>query len=494
MNQADGENNISNITYEEYEDEGDIIIYNGNQWVAWLTPESYESRRSWYDDMHFGGSVDWAVDLDRSYANNGEGDLESDEDWPDPELCPTTKYSTLHDLQEALDGTSIPNRCIAYMTLDTLVRLLDDAWDAYNDVNNGYDEMFDYYVKYIEKVVPSVLEHAFMFNTSITEDPDYAVPKPGDGMRYFDCGYLGDNWDNCYKIFEENTRRRSLSLPASEDDDAANLTSRDTLVDWEMRMTDEDGYDAALAHAGLLPDWVDMGDFTLRRMNYDTTLDLYWQWIFSPFPIKNESMEVQNPKDIVTEGLPNLPALREDMVATKLEILVGAYFGGDPRDAALAYAPAVFMLQQAVDSMRQAKELGEQEEEEEEEEERKRKENFILLIISVVLIFVPIVGQELAAAAGLANLARVIAIAGELANAALATYDTVKDPGSAVINMLGMVFGLGSIAKVARDGPGLAQVAKWRRGMSAAEITSLGKIFKDGDDLVQSVLVKVCKL
>jgi hypothetical protein len=44
------------------------------------------------------------------------------------------------------------------------------------------------------------------------------------------------------------------------------------------------------------------------------------------------------------------------------------------------------MLQQAVDSMEQAKELGQQEEEKEEEEERKRKENLILLIISVVLM------------------------------------------------------------------------------------------------------------
>ncbi|OJJ06595.1 hypothetical protein ASPVEDRAFT_200629, partial [Aspergillus versicolor CBS 583.65] len=53
------------INIEEYEDEGDILvrIYNNNQWVSWLKPESYSARQQWYDELHFGGSVDWASDL-----------------------------------------------------------------------------------------------------------------------------------------------------------------------------------------------------------------------------------------------------------------------------------------------------------------------------------------------------------------------------------------------------------------------------------------------
>lgn len=242
-----------------------------------------------------------------------------------------------------------------------------------------------------------------------------------------------------------------------------------------------------------------------------------WTLKFTGWPIKNESMVVQNPKDIVTKGLPNIPDLRSDMETTLLEMIGGRWMGGDARDAALAYAPAVFMLQQAVDSMTQAKVLGQQEEKEEEEEERKRKENFILLIISVVFMvsvhqpaipcslvfnirankreqFVPMVGEGIAAGLGLSNLARIIAIAGELGNAALATYDTVKNPESAVVNMLGMLFGVGSIAKVSRDAKGLNQVASWRKGMKAGEITSLGKIFENGDSMVQSILGKVCKI
>ena len=107
--------------------------------------------------------------------------------------------------------------------------------------------------------------------------------------------------------------------------------------------------------------------------------------------------------------------------------------------------------------------------------------------------FVPIVGEEVAAAAGLASLARAIAIAGEVGNAALGIYDTVEDPKSAIVNILGMLVGAGAIAKVSRDGKGLGDVAKLRRGMSADDVAGLGNIFKSQDDKLQNIM-KVCRL
>lgn len=95
-------------------------------------------------------------------------------------------------------------------------------------------------------------------------------------------------------------------------------------------------------------------------------------------------------------------------------------------------------------------------------------------------------------AAGLVNLGRAIAIAGELGDEALAIYDTVNDPGSAITNILGMLIGVGSIAKVARNGDGIASVAKIRAGMKAEDITTLGTIFKENNDKLQSIL-KVCR-
>ncbi|KAL4748496.1 hypothetical protein BDW72DRAFT_195708 [Aspergillus terricola var. indicus] len=114
--------------------------------------------------------------------------------------------------------------------------------------------------------------------------------------------------------------------------------------------------------------------------------------------------------------------------------------------------------------MAQAKEIGAQEEEAEGEEERKRME----------------IGEGIAASIGLANLARVIAIAGELGIAALATYDTVNNPDAAVVSMLGMLFGAGAFTKVSRDAKGLKDVARYRRGVSTGEIALLGKFLRMG--------------
>jgi chitinase len=92
----------------------------------------------------------------------------------------------------------------------------------------------------------------------------------------------------------------------------------------------------------------------------------------------------------------------------------------------------------------------------------------------------------------LASVARAIAIAGEVGNAALGIYDTVDDPKSAIVNILGMLLGVGAIAKVSRDGKGVGDVANVRRGMSADSVSSLGRIFKSNDDTLQSVL-NVCR-
>lgn len=94
----------------------------------------------------------------------------------------------------------------------------------------------------------------------------------------------------------------------------------------------------------------------------------------------------------------------------------------------------------------------------------------------------------------MASLAKIIAIAGELGNGALAIYDTVHDPSSAIINILGMLFGVGAIAKASRDGAGVGAIAKFRRGMKPEEVTALGKIFSEKDGVLQSILGKACRV
>ncbi|KAL2118935.1 hypothetical protein VTJ04DRAFT_5894 [Mycothermus thermophilus] len=61
----------TNPTAELYtSDDGDILIYNGDQWVSWLSKSSYKAREQWIKGLNFGGTSDWAIDLDVDYGTN----------------------------------------------------------------------------------------------------------------------------------------------------------------------------------------------------------------------------------------------------------------------------------------------------------------------------------------------------------------------------------------------------------------------------------------
>ncbi|PVH73016.1 glycoside hydrolase family 18 protein [Cadophora sp. DSE1049] len=55
-------------------DEGDILVYNSVQWISWMTKDKYDGRVSWVKGLNFGGTVDWAIDLDADYdPSDGPG-------------------------------------------------------------------------------------------------------------------------------------------------------------------------------------------------------------------------------------------------------------------------------------------------------------------------------------------------------------------------------------------------------------------------------------
>ncbi len=55
---------------------GDLLIYDDTQWVSWMSEENYNARVDWVRGLNFGGTSDWAVDLDGNYdIGEGPGDL-----------------------------------------------------------------------------------------------------------------------------------------------------------------------------------------------------------------------------------------------------------------------------------------------------------------------------------------------------------------------------------------------------------------------------------
>lgn len=135
--------------------------------------------------MNFGGTADWAVDLNATYGPSGlgqEGSEEDEENWGPIFPCPRDAYPDLGALDGVLGST--PIHCHPQMTLRTLLRMLDDALRRYNDVNNGYDRLFEVYVDYIHKLVPAILNNAFMLDgKTINSFPGRGIPDMGPGMH-----------------------------------------------------------------------------------------------------------------------------------------------------------------------------------------------------------------------------------------------------------------------------------------------------------------------
>lgn len=174
------------VTQDSSDEAGDILIYDTTNWVSWLSPSSYEARRSWTDGLNFGGTSDWAVDLNQTFSNNGTGSEESSgyDDNSDFALCDyTLTFNSLDDLSAA--SGSLRSDCIAAYTMQVLIDMLNTAYANYTDVNNGYDDMFGYYVTYIEDLVPEILKAGFMFNITDNQHWDTIgfLPDLGYGMN-----------------------------------------------------------------------------------------------------------------------------------------------------------------------------------------------------------------------------------------------------------------------------------------------------------------------
>lgn len=60
----------------ESEEAGDILVYESNQWVSWMKPDTYQARVSMARELNMRGTSDWAIDLNVSAAgeqSNGNG-------------------------------------------------------------------------------------------------------------------------------------------------------------------------------------------------------------------------------------------------------------------------------------------------------------------------------------------------------------------------------------------------------------------------------------
>lgn len=65
----------TNPTARQYGDGegGSVLVYDGDQWVSWMSEFNVRQRTEWVTGLNFGGTVVWAVDLEEDFGKGGNG-------------------------------------------------------------------------------------------------------------------------------------------------------------------------------------------------------------------------------------------------------------------------------------------------------------------------------------------------------------------------------------------------------------------------------------
>ncbi|KAF7914000.1 uncharacterized protein EAF01_000406 [Botrytis porri] len=181
--------------------------------------------------------------------------------------------------------------------------------------------------------------------------------------------------------------------------------------------------------------------------------------------------------------MPNITALITVAMALYFEFTLGVSEANDS-GIITALSTPVFMLQNAVDSMNNIKEIGAEVEEED-------KKNLILEILGIVLMVVPIIGEGGGALfGGIASVARIATLIEDIGNVAPTAYDIVDDPSSAPFAIMGLL--LGGVGKsYESDEEVLGEAAAAQRGLSEDNLAQFGGAFVKSDSDVQGIL-KAC--
>ena len=459
--------------YESYyddESDSDILVYDGDEWVAWMDVETKRRRTSEYRGLNFAGTSDWAIDLQQDFQYNdvrlNESDTIGNVDVPEPSECVLDKdYDGLDALAEdAEEGNKNP-WCVAAKAVDILSGMLARSFDGYDEAARGYDDLFPTYEKYIKDTLPQQIGQ-WLWN----EDEAKA------GWPYYRCfgerGTIGTRRENADE-YPCNDR------PGENGDDWT----------WWFEVQDRDGWEDSLLGAGIDPDWIE--EITTEHTDgidncpnpdawggcITTNTKIHFN------PMAKDDIEIPDPKDVIVAAKKNMTNVQGEFSRVYVQLALGS-FDGDPSDAVDVLSVPVSMLRDAIDSMNEVKELAKKVKEEE-------KKNLILKIIEGVLFLIPFVGGIVGgmgrAGARVARFLTALDIGG---NGGLGIYSMVENPDMAPVAILGMI--LGSLGTP--NGASYRKLSTAKRDMTPEMKANMGKSFQEINPKIERISAALCTI
>ena len=401
-------------------------------------------------------------------------DVSCDDDDTSPECAAsqscevTSPYATLDALRDA-EGT-YPQLCTDYYALGALGKTLTTGLANYSVVNQGYDDVFGYYVKYTKNMIPALIGN-FM------QESNPSKPEGGPGNKYFDCAYqqAGSNivtTQGCPFNYQGLSDQASYTITYTLRDATGFYNELSTKYaipqNWVKFGTMETNVvcPPKPQHPNGPP--VDPGEGESFCKNHVTKK--------VNIPLPADGIVVPNPKDTITDALPKVQDLQMTILSSEAQASAGLW-GGNADDVLQVGSMPVFMILQAVDSMASAKAIGLQEKADE-------QRNLIFEVLGLVFMFIPFL-DDLAPA--LEVFSGVVNIIANVGNLVLSVAAIVADPLSAPMEILGFLTG-----PAGKDEKAFKNLGDARRGMGDQVLTDVGKVFKAKDDEFKNIVKSKC--
>jgi chitinase len=525
-------NETNTQTWYDTNSNSDILVYNGNQWVAFMSDDTKTSRTNYYRSLNLGGTVDWAVDL-QEFTDDDREPYGNDDGLPPTGPMPPcdASYNTLEDLDAA--AGSIPFQCKATYLVDTLSKVLTNAVNSYNDMmKNGYDGKFNTYSHAVSDGAGATVRDFVnkngnqYFSCIISEASVCCDYCKGGGHPASQCLYCFPG--SCYKTCSTITgcpHERGINVHAMN-----KLIKQHTAAgNGTLGQIDERQLFGKVVHPlereapghvqVLISKMVNENepcpsDYSKRGYGPDNPYEQSVYWTLNP------DKSDQFWADLLTNtGIP------------KNKIVFGNYDRGndcapsaksdDPcwgigMDYGMAtpsgYSPSDVanpkdLVQKALDNSNSlAKQLSSaatnlrlgcysgdsfelvdsitvpilmiaeavdnmaQVESVADHIDEEKRKALILAFIGAILFLIPVAGEVIGSLTELADIASILAILGTVGNAAMDVYTIVDDPENAPLAILGLILAPLALADVVQ----IAKAAKIRRGMSDADVARLG--------------------
>ncbi|KAH9223098.1 hypothetical protein DL95DRAFT_498048 [Leptodontidium sp. 2 PMI_412] len=419
-------------------------------WVAYMDGNQKSDRIKWIKGLNFGGTTDWAVDLQTMDYDENDGEDEDEDEEVLPNGCPASANpGNLQGL--ANNAGSMENNCASLYGLDILYKELIDALALFKVNSQDYDDKYGWYVRWTKEQIQPRLDQFVSIGSG-----------KGSGK---------ETSTNCANM-----------LPSGDED-----------TSWRIRyqVDDENGFfDELQAQYGIEKSWVVWGDRVepfhcainddvrpLGGGTFKSCPKVIWKWENVPKKAADSDIHIGNPKDLIEAS----------MAISYLDVGLTFYDdgddGGNPLDAVVAYSMLIFQMTEAISSMKDIKEIGEQARED-------AKRDLIFKILTIVFMVIPFVGEAIGPIVGsAAAVARIALLFGEAGNAALTVADIIEDPSSAPFAILGLVAGASAGRSTA-----LEKASAARGLLKDSDMAKFPQRFRDKDALVQKIAQKVCAI